>query len=87
MFVSPPDDVPEKAPLIVVEILSKDDRYYALMEKLAEYRVWGVPNIWVVDPLAKRFAIYAEEWLENVSSLALADYGFELTPSILFSDL
>ena len=87
VFVSPPKEVPEKAPLIVVEILSKDDRYYDLMEKLEEYRCWGVSNIWVIDALAKRFAVYAEGWLQHVSSLALADYPFELTPSVLFSDL
>ncbi len=57
------------------------------MQKLEEYRVWGVPNIWVVDPLSKRLSIYTESGLQNVSSLALADYPFELTPSVLFSDL
>jgi Uma2 family endonuclease len=57
------------------------------MEKLEEYRVWGVPNIWVVDPMAQRLSIYTEFALQNVSSLALADYPFELTPAALFSDL
>ena len=83
----PKQSVPSTPPLLVIEILSKDDRHHNLMEKLEEYRVWGVPNIWVVDPLAKRFAIYTELGLQNVSSLALADYPFELTPGILFSDL
>ena len=83
----PKQSVPSTPPLLVIEILSKDDRHHDLMEKLEEYRVWGVPNIWVVDPLAKRFATYTELGLQNVSSLALADYPFELTPSILFSDL
>ena len=73
-------------PLLVIEILSKDDRYHDLMEKLEEYRVWGVPNIWVIDPLAKRFSIYTELASERLL-LALADYPFELTPSVLFSDL
>jgi Uma2 family endonuclease len=71
----------------VIEILSKDDRYHDVMEKLEEYRVWGVPNIWVVNPLAKRLSLYTEVGLQNVSSLALGDYPFELTPSVLFSDL
>jgi Uma2 family endonuclease len=87
VFVSPPEEVPDKAPLIVVEILSKDDRYYDIMEKLEEYRVWGVQNIWVVDPVAKRLSIYTELGFQNASSLALADYPFELTPGVLFSDL
>ena len=83
----PNQNVPSAPPLLVTEIVSKDDRYHDLMEKLEKYRIWGVPNIWVIDPLSKRFAVYTQGWLQNVSSLTLADYPFELTPSILFSDL
>jgi Uma2 family endonuclease len=83
----PKQNVPSTPPLLVIEILSKDDRYHDVMEKLEEYRVWGVPNIWVVDPLAKRLSLYTDKGPQNVSSLALADYPFELTPSVLFSDL
>jgi Uma2 family endonuclease len=83
----PKQDVPSDPPLLVIEILSKDDRYHDLMEKLEEYRVWGIPNIWVVDPLSKRLSIFTDSGLRNVSSLALADYAFELTPAVLFSDL
>jgi Uma2 family endonuclease len=84
---TPKQSVPFTPPLLVIEIISKDDRHHDLMVKLEEYRVWGVPNIWVVDPHAKRFSIYTERRLQNVPSLALADYPFELTPSVLFSDL
>jgi Uma2 family endonuclease len=83
----PQENVPSIPPLLVIEILSKDDRHHDLMEKLEEYRVWGVPNIWVVDPLSKRLSLYTASGLQNVSSLALANYPFELTPSTLFSDL
>jgi Uma2 family endonuclease len=83
----PHENVPSTPPLLVIEILSKDDRYHDLMEKLEEYRVWGVPNIWVVDPMAKRLALYTASALQYVSSLALADFPLELTPSTLFSDL
>jgi Uma2 family endonuclease len=82
-----PPDVPTSPPLLVIEILFKDDRFYDLMEKLEEYRTWGVANIWVVDPLAKRFSAYTELGLQNVSSLTLPDYSFQLTPSELFGDL
>jgi Uma2 family endonuclease len=83
----PAEPYPEQPPLIVVEILTADDRYHDLMQKLEEYRVWGVANIWVVDPLAKRLARYTESGVQYVSSLALADYPLELTPGVLFSDL
>jgi Uma2 family endonuclease len=87
-FAVPPDQaVPEHPPLVVVEILSPDDRYHDVMQKLEEYRAWGVPNIWVVDPLSKRLSFYTESGLHNVSSLALSDYPLELTPAALFSDL
>jgi Uma2 family endonuclease len=83
----PREMVPYAPPFLVIEILSQDDRHHNLMEKLEEYRVWGVPNIWVVDPLAKRLALYTASGIQYYSSLALADYPFELTPSVLFSDL
>jgi Uma2 family endonuclease len=83
----PHENVPSTPPLLAIEILSKDDRHHNLMEKLEEYRVWGVPNIWIVDPLSKRFAIYTESGLQYVSSLALTDYPLELTQDTLFSDL
>ncbi len=83
----PKQDVPASPPLLVIEILSKDDRHYDLMEKLEEYRVWGVQNIWVVDPHAKRLALYTATGLQYLYSLALAEYPLELTPAALFSDL
>jgi len=88
VFVNAPKlAVPEQPPMVVGEILSPDDRYHDVVEKLDEYRMWGVPNVWVVGPLAKRFAVYTDWGLQYVSSLALADYSLELTPGILFSDL
>ncbi len=83
----PEKQVPDQPPLVVVEILSKDDRHLDLMQKLEEYRQWGVPNIWVIDPSTKRFSMYTEFGLQNVSSLALSEYPFQLTPAELFADL
>lgn len=85
--VKPQESVPSTPPLLVIEILSKDDRHINLMEKLDEYRVWGVPNIWVIDPSSRRFSRYTASGLENVPSLTLADYPLQLTPDALFSDL
>ncbi|HEX5323017.1 MAG TPA: Uma2 family endonuclease, partial [Capsulimonadaceae bacterium] len=83
----PKQSVPSSPPLLVIEILSKDDRYLDLMQKLEDYQAWGVPNIWVVDPYSRRLSLYTASGLQNASSLALADYPFELTPATLFSDL
>ena len=80
-------EVPEKPPLVIVEILSKDDRHSDVIQKLDEYREWGVAYIWVIDPSTKRFWLYNEIGLQNVSSLALSEYPFQLTPAELFADL
>ncbi len=88
VFADPPTTtVPQSPPLVAIEILSKDDRYHDLMEKLEEYRVWGVEHIWVVDPLARRLSVYSELGIQNASSLALPEYAFQLTPAELFGDL
>jgi Uma2 family endonuclease len=79
--------VPSQPPLVVVEILSKDDRHSDLIQKLEEYREWGVPHIRVIDPSTKRFSMYTELGLRNVSSLGLSDYPFQLTPAELFANL
>jgi Uma2 family endonuclease len=83
----PERQVPDTAPLVVVEVLSKDDRYHDLMEKLEEYRQWGVPHIWVIDPLSKRFSMYTELGLQNVSSLSLPAYPIQFAPQELFAGL
>jgi Uma2 family endonuclease len=83
----PNQPVPNQPPLVVVEILSKDDRHSDLMQKLEEYRKWGVANIWLVDPSTKRFTSYTERLLQNVSALSLSEYPFQLTPAELFADL
>src|SRR3984893_9516660 len=84
---APQQPVPDTPPLVAIEILSKDDRHIDLMQKLEEYRVWGIANIWVVDPTSKCFSAYTHLGLQNVSSFSLPDYPFQLTPSDLFSDL
>ena len=83
----PEQQVSDRPPLGVVEILSKDDRHSDLMQELEEYRKWGVPHIWVIDPAMQRFSMYTERGPQNVSSLVLSDYPFQLTPAELFANL
>ena len=88
VFASPTSQqVPDQPLLVAIEILSHDDRHLDLMQKLEEYRQWGVPHIWVVNPLTKGFAVYTEFGLQNVSSLSLPGYPLELTPAELFANL
>jgi Uma2 family endonuclease len=46
----PAELVPSDAPLVVVEIVSREDRHTEIIQKFEEHRAWGVPHIWLADP-------------------------------------
>ena len=45
-------------PFLAIEILSKDDRASDLQEKLADYRAFGIPFVWVIDPRTRSGVTY-----------------------------
>lgn len=49
----PIEPVLTRPPLIVIEILSPEDRISRYNERLTDYRNMGVKNVWVVDPINK----------------------------------
>ena len=48
-------------PLICIEILSSEDRMVRLQERIDDYLAFGVPNIWVIDPMSRRAFVYTAE--------------------------
>lgn len=70
-------------PLIAVEILSPDDRLSAVREKLEEYRAWGVPHVWLVDPHSRRLYT-CESGFAEVASLKIPELDIELKPGDVF---
>ena len=46
------------APELVVEVLSPDDAWSSLMEKLDEYFASGVKMVWVADPRTRQIYVY-----------------------------
>jgi Uma2 family endonuclease len=78
----PDEEVPSRPPLLVVEIISPDDRYSEVLEKLAEYRQWGVSHIWVVDPHRRTLATYDAGALLPASSLTLPGYPVEFSTNL-----
>jgi len=65
---SPYLDVP---PELVVEVLSPDDRWSDVMEKLGDYFAAGVDRVWVVDPRLRK--VFAYRSLAEVATLGEAD--------------
>jgi Uma2 family endonuclease len=50
----PIEPVFTRPPLICIEILSKDDRLRDLQERVDEYPNFGVPNVWILDPVLRK---------------------------------
>lgn len=82
----PDEDVPSSPPLIAVEIVSRDDRYMELLRKLEEYRSWGVPHVWLVDPWLKQLNVYEAGGLRRVDSYSVRELSLELTSTEVFQN-
>ena len=75
-----------RPPLLVVEILSPDDRAEELQEKIVEYLAFGIPNVWVVIPRTRRGYIYTPDGMREARDgiLRTADPVIELPLSEMF---
>jgi len=72
---------------VAIEIVSPDDRYTELAHRLEDYRRWGVPNVWLVDPELKRLYRYSEAGLLQFPALGLPEFDFEIPAQELFKDI
>ncbi|MGD1073479.1 MAG: Uma2 family endonuclease [Bryobacteraceae bacterium] len=43
-----------KPPLVCIEILSKDDSLRSIEDRVDDYLNFGVPNVWILDPVKRR---------------------------------
>jgi Uma2 family endonuclease len=82
-YPTEPERVPENPPLVAIEVLSLDDRLPEVRAKLEQYKAWGVPYVWLVDPhLRRMYAI--EDELREVPSLRIPELGVEVKPVEIF---
>ncbi len=78
-----PSQIPDAPPLIVIEILSPDDRLTQVRDKLEAFQKWGVAHVWLVDPHGRHLYRY-ESGLQEVESLKVPELGVELGPKGTF---
>ena len=69
----PAEQVFRTPPFLAIEILSKDDRASDLQEKLDDYRSFGIPFVWVIDPHSHLGYTYSLDSLED---------GFTIQPGL-----
>ena len=77
----------KEPPALAVEILSKDDRWSDLQERIDDYLSFGIPCVWVVNPLTQRAYVYTVDGSREVKDgiLRAEAAGIEVPLSGLFS--
>lgn len=78
----PEDQAIFEPPLLVVEIISPDDRVSDLDRKIDEYRAMGVPNIWIFDPEVRRVRTYTAEGIKEITDGDIRTIGGEISISL-----
>jgi Uma2 family endonuclease len=58
---APDQQIIHTPPLICIEILSKDDTFASVTERLDDYIAMGVANVWVIDPRKRRAYTYGAD--------------------------
>jgi len=61
-----PDDYLDLPPDIVIEVLSKSDRWRRVLQKISEYLSVGVPVVCVLDPRNKTARLYSSDESEQI---------------------
>jgi Uma2 family endonuclease len=76
-------------PLIAIEILSPEDTLRAMQEKAAQYRRFGIENIWIVDPEPRIAYRYTAAGLEEVHTgeLTVPETPIRVVLNEMFAEL
>jgi len=75
-------------PLLCAEILSKDDTLLSIQDRVDDYLAFGVPNIWVLDPVKRRAYVCSESGFHQPAEgiLAIDDHPIQIALKDLFAD-
>jgi Uma2 family endonuclease len=78
-----------RPPLICIEILSKDDTLRSMQARIDDYLAFGVPSIWILDPVAQRAYVCSRKGLTEPDDKVLRASGSSVEISLpeLFQQL
>jgi Uma2 family endonuclease len=75
----PKSEIQETAPYIVIEVLSPEDGWSDMAERIEDYARFGVENIWIVDPVRRRAWRILNGAHEEAAGLTLTTTDGEVT--------
>jgi Uma2 family endonuclease len=70
---APEEEVPDRPPLLWIEILSRDDRMPDVWRRANELLAHGVPNVWIIDP---------KRWIANCARPGVSKKMSRTKPSV-----
>jgi len=76
-----------KPPLAVVEVVSPDDRYPVLLDRLADLSAFGIGHLWLISPEQRILQRYEHGSLVKVDSLEIPERGLSIPAELIFADL
>lgn len=83
----PVEQILTRPPLACIEILSPEDTLRRMQERVTDYRDFGVPNIWVLDPATQRgYDCTSSSFLE-ATEFAITGTPIRLVLSELFAKI
>jgi Uma2 family endonuclease len=59
-------------PLLVIEVLSPDDRYAEMHTKIRDYLAMGIKTVWVIDPETRTAEVYGDNPQTGVLQLSVS---------------
>jgi Uma2 family endonuclease len=62
----PEEQIFRRPPFIYIEVLSKDDSLMSMQNRIDDYLKFGVPYVWVVNPVDRRAWSYSSEGSKEV---------------------
>lgn len=81
----PEGEHPNVPPYLAVEILSPDDKLTNVLEKLEEYKQFGVTHTWLIKPETEEFLVYESGTLRVVDAFRIPEIGLVLERRDLFA--
>jgi Uma2 family endonuclease len=75
-------------PILCAEILSKDDTLLSVQDRVDDYLAFGVPNIWVLDPVKQRAYVCSESGFRQPENgiLVIEHSPIQIALKDLFAD-
>jgi Uma2 family endonuclease len=82
----PKQKIPSEPTEFVIEIVSEDDRWVDIQEKLAEYNAWGIRHVWLIDPWTRKLHICGETGMHEVAAFEAPEFAVRLSAAEIFAE-